>query len=227
MFPIVEIYNTRDGSKTLQNIELQETYHSRNGAVAETAHVFIEAGLKFALSQKNTLTLLEVGLGTGLNALMTLQFLKNLENAPYTVHYIALEPYPLTYEQIKKLEYSKTLQDPDLEVFMAHIHEAKEKEIINLLPNMTFEKHFCKVENVLLAQLVDLVYFDAFGPRAQPELWEVPALEKVAALMLKGGILTTYCAKGQFKRNLRQTGFEVKKLPGPPGKEQMTRAIRL
>ncbi|MCS6821391.1 MAG: tRNA (5-methylaminomethyl-2-thiouridine)(34)-methyltransferase MnmD [Microscillaceae bacterium] len=222
----LEIVETADGSHSIFSTDFGENYHSRHGALQESKHVFIEAGLNYVLTYKEKIDLLEVGLGTALNALLTLQ---TVLDVPAEVHYVGLEPLPVPMELVKQLNYPQLLSaDGYLQDFFFKIHECPWEEKVEILGNFSITKHQTSLESFSTNfPSFDLVYFDAFAPVKHPVLWEVPALQHLHSLMRVGGILVTYCAKGQFKRNLKEVGFLVEALPGPKGKREMTRATKI
>ena len=212
-----EIRITGDGSKTLFVPELNEHYHSTFGAVAESKHVFIEAGLKQAMSQFDEIHLLEIGFGTGLNALLTLE-----EKTDKIMHYTAIEPFPLDEETINQL-----IDDGDkvssAKIFR-ELHKTSWNKKHQITSNFFLTKIKSKIEEAELpANHFNLVYFDAFGPNVQPDLWTYEIFRKISDSMVPGGILTTYSAKGEIRRNLIKAGFDVERIPGPPGKRHITR----
>lgn len=219
----MEKLQTKDGSFTLVQPLLNETYHSRNGAINESAHVFINAGLAFRLSHKSHLHVLEVGFGTGLNALMTLQYLWQRH---YMVHYTGLEPFGLEYHTVEKLQLVENLYAEHLRSHFERMHLCEWEQTEVFCPNFSFLKSKSPLQDFSNAPKYDLVYFDAFAPNVQPELWTEEALAHLYSLMSEEAVLVTYCAKGQFKRALKVVGFEIEALPGPPGKREMTRAIK-
>ena len=216
-----EIRITGDGSKTLFVPELNEHYHSTFGAVAESKHVFIEAGLKYVMPKFNEIHLLEIGFGTGLNALLTLQ-----EIADKIIHYTAIEPFPLDDETIVQL-----IDDGDKESsakIFRELHKTSWNEKHQITSNFFLTKIKSGIEEfALLKNHFNLVYFDAFGPDVQPDLWTYEVFSKISGSMVHGGILTTYSAKGEIRRNLKKAGFDVERIPGPPGKRHMTRGERM
>lgn len=227
-----EIITTQDGSHTLWLPVLQETYHSTHGAIRESKHVFIEHGLNHWLQQQlgTQLNILEVGLGTGLNALLS--WMASLSRE-VDINYSTLEPFPITWEQAQCLNYvAQIAQAEDCALDEGRLQNTFEK--IHLLPaNSTTEldEYFsfqkCQLtlqEFTALPQHFDIVYFDAFAPSKQADIWELPVLQKVYDMMKSPGLLVTYCAQGKFRRNLRELGMQVEVLSGPPGKKEMTRA---
>jgi tRNA U34 5-methylaminomethyl-2-thiouridine-forming methyltransferase MnmC len=226
MRPELELIVTADGSHSLAVPHLDETYHSPGGALTEARHVFVEEGLAFQVgrSDKEKLSVLEVGFGTGLNALLSLQLALDRGIA---LSYTALEPHPLAEDIYTRLNYCT---DPALKDFAARfdqLHCCPWDDPCRLDPLFTLEKRQQRLEDFLSAAVFDVVYFDAFAPNKQPELWERAALEHVVDMMAPQGLLVTYCAQGHFKRNLRALGLEVKRRPGPPGgKFHMVRALK-
>jgi tRNA U34 5-methylaminomethyl-2-thiouridine-forming methyltransferase MnmC len=223
---MISIYPTKDGSKTLLNIELNETYHSRNGAICESLHVFVKAGLDDFITKNphiKNISILEIGFGTGLNALLTLQ--KILDKHEIAIYYEALETYPLPYAQVKELEYLEQIADKRLAPYFEKMHQCEWNEEIYITTNFVLNKRRVSLLEFYTKSFFHIVYFDAFAPNVQPEMWHISSLEKVKNVMQKGGFLVTYCAKGQLRRDLQTLGFLVEKLPGPPGKREMTRAI--
>lgn len=208
---------TNDGSLSLYVEELDETYHSTHGAVTESLHVFIENGLN-QFADKAPVNILEIGFGTGTNCMLTIAHALKRD-----IHYCALEPKPLT-----RTEWGKVIESglPMVESkFLKSIISYTSK--VNLTDLFLLEiigdtlQEYAPEPNT-----IDLVYYDAFGPRAQPEMWTLDCFEKLFGVMKTGAILVTYCAKGQVRRDLQSSGFEVERLPGPPGKREMLRATK-
>lgn len=217
-----KIIVTGDGSHSLYLPHLNETYHSSHGALTESKHVFIEAGLEY-IRQKfddRPLRVLEVGFGTGLNALLAQAFAHEHQ---LPVHFTSLEPFPLTPDIYEKLNYSQEMDAWATDAFMK-LHESPWNEELDLTNQFTLHKVKTKLETFETNQRFDVVFFDAFAPSKQAELWEYPVLEKTVGLMAANAVLVTYCAKGQFKRDLAALGLEVETLSGPPGKKEMVRA---
>ncbi len=216
----IRIVRTNDGSSTLQIDALNETYHSTHGAVQESVYVFVDQGFKCV--NIDGLHILEVGFGTGLNALLTL-----LNRGNRKISYVGLETNPLAWEVVTELTYQDTLHLSDEQVDQFEkMHTSGWNEPVTIADEFQLEKRALAVQDLKEEAVYDLVYYDAFGPRAQSEMWEIPALEPVVTSMRSGGMLVTYCAQGAFKRNLKQLRMEVEELPGPPGKRQMTRASK-
>jgi tRNA U34 5-methylaminomethyl-2-thiouridine-forming methyltransferase MnmC len=218
----LEIITTADGSHTLRNPELNETYHSVHGALRESLHVFIDCGLAHCIErhQLRDVSILEVGFGTGLNALLAFQYAVRNK---IRIHYTTIEPFPLTEDIWSQLNY--TGGDEDRERFRA-IHQAQWAETVQLSPDFSLFKAKSSLEQVQLARTYHVIFFDAFAPGKQPELWSLEALAKVITYLKPGGIFVTYSAKGQLKRDLKSLGMTVETLPGPPGKKEMVRGVR-
>jgi tRNA U34 5-methylaminomethyl-2-thiouridine-forming methyltransferase MnmC len=212
-----ELITTQDGSHTLKSSRFNATYHSVNGAVDESKHVFIANGLVRRLNSKpqQNLNVLEIGFGTGLNAYLSLLKSKELG---ISLRYHTIEAFPISSEQASLLNYC---DEKDRECFM-QLHTCewhKEQAVSN---HFYLTKYQQPLEQFETAQRFDLVYFDAFSPGEQPELWTKEILEKVCGLLNSGGLLVTYCARGQVKRDLKALGLMVKALPGASGKREMT-----
>lgn len=218
-----EIKITKDGSKTLFINELNEGYHSHHGALQEAKHVFIKNGLNRI--EKKEINILELGFGTGLNVLVTIdEFLKTKENT--IIHYFGLEKYPVLSSEIEELDYASLFDDELLTEMNSKIHQTPWGESVEIIPNFfltKIETDFFQLPEITLPE-IDLVYFDCFGARVQPDLWEQPLFELVANKMNSGGLLTTYSSKGSVRRILQDLHFEVEKLQGPPGKREMLNA---
>ena len=217
-----EVIITADGSRTIFIPEMNEHYHSSHGALQEALHVFIQNGFSL-FYERNEVVVFEMGFGTGLNAFLTLL---EAHRTGKKVRYKGIEAYPVSLEMALDMEYpAKIGQGFDSE--FKKIHEVQWNESVVIDPFFELEKIGSRIEDYqYVPGTVDLIYFDAFGPRAQSDMWELPVLEKMADLLKPGGVLVTYCAKGQFKRDLRALGLEVESLPGPPGKREMTRAVK-
>lgn len=210
---------TADGSVTIAIPELQVTYHSKHGAIQESMHVFIEAGLKPMLHQQHTLRIFEMGFGTGLNALLTMI---EANRHQQKILYEAVEAYPLESELITKLNYCE--QTPEWQPYFEQLHTAPWGQPVAITEHFTIQKHNIPLINYSTNQPFHLIYYDAFAPGAQPELWTVEMFSHLFNLLDDGGILVTYCSKGDVRRAMKAAGFTVEKIPGPPGKREMVRA---
>ena len=219
--PVIEL--TADGSHTLFVPEMNEHYHSVNGAIQESTHIFINAGLHHC--RKDNLTILEIGFGTGLNAFLTLLDIKNTNKK---VNYISLEAYPLSETIIKKLNYSEKSSYEDKESFYK-LHTARWGEREQILSNFSLtkiERNLLQFNFSEITDKADIIYFDAFAPDKQPEMWNQQIFDNLFTIADDHAILVTYCAKGQVRRSLQQAGFTTERLPGPPGKREMLRATK-
>lgn len=213
----MKIVSTKDGSHTVVHDVLGEHYHSIHGAMQESQHVFIKEGLE-RHKDKSTVKVFEMGFGTGLNALLSSAY---AEKNQVKIEYYTIEAYPLDVEQAKQLNYPQLAGSKEM---FDNILTAIWGESIKLSANFQLMKIKGLLESTDLSFIpkIDIVFYDAFAPNSQAHLWEPPMLEKMYAVLNSGGHLTTYCAKGQFKRNLKAVGFEVEGVPGPPGKREMT-----
>ena len=214
------IITTGDGSKTIHLPEWNENYHSSHGAVQEAKHVFLKHGLELFLG-KSEIHILEIGFGTGLNAILTLEAALH---ANAQICYDGLEAYPITQEEMVALEYENLLGSDFLKHKYTEIHATPWDKPQSITPNFTLTKIQETLQNQnFKSNTYDIIYFDAFGPRVQEDMWTKEIFEKLYNSLKQGGYLVTYCAKGQVKRDLKSVGFFVETLPGPPGKREMTR----
>lgn len=219
-----KVVKTADGSDTILVDELGVSYHSKHGAIQESIHVFIEAGLAFYKTQmpdKQSIRVFEMGLGTGLNALLTCQYAhKNSVNISYT----AVEQYPATKEEVSVLNYSSLLQD-DTNI-LPNIHASEWEKTTGISDTFSFKKVHTSLQEYVPDAQYDIVYYDAFAPNAQPELWTTDIFSKLYSMMSDNAMLVTYCSKGDVRRAMLSVGFDVQKIPGPPGKREMLRATK-
>ena len=219
-----EIQTTLDGSKTLFINDLNEGYHSHHGALQEAEHVFINNGIKKVTDCE--INILELGFGTGLNALVTInEYLKNRNN--HVINYFTIEKYPINKDEIDELSYVKHFNFENSEKIYQKLHDSEWGTSHEILPGFFFTKYKCdffELENINLLP-INLVYYDCFGAKVQPDLWEMPLFEMVKNKMKPGGLLTTYSSKGSVRRILKELNFEVKKLEGPKGKREMINAV--
>ena len=217
----MNIEKTADGSWTLYIPELDEHYHSVKGALTESQHIFIEMGLKHATVDSPRI--LEIGLGTGLNCFLTLLA---AEETNRHVHYTGIERYPLGEEIVRQLDYPSVIARGHEADYWA-IHRASWGEDVVLTPWFTLHKLEGDFTCDAFGEGYDIIYFDAFAPEKQPEMWEQSLFDKLYNVLNDGGILTTYCAKGAVRRMLQAAGFKVERLPGPPGgKREILRATK-
>ena len=218
------LFVTADGSHSLFSAEHGVSYHSKHGAIQETRHVFIDAALRFKAVAQREITVLETGFGTGLNALMTML---EARRRGVRVHYVAYEAFPLKIQLVHQLNYPSELRlRKKYRRRFLELHQLSEGTEHKISKSFHFTKFHQDFGQIHDHNRYDIIYFDAFAPNAQPELWESPMLERMYRALREDGMLVTYCAKGQVKRNLKAVGFHVETLPGPPGKREMTRASK-
>ena len=223
-----EIIITGDGSTSIHFPEWDEQYHSKHGAIQEANHVFIDMGLAHILDQQqyasSPLHILEIGFGTGLNAFIT--FLE-AQKRNLVINYEGIEAYPVLPEEVDKLNYVSALNAENHSAIFTTMHSSSWDEAITITENFTLIKRQQFFKDIKANNAFNLIYFDAFGPRTQPELWTLEIFEAAFQALSKNGVLVTYCAAGQVRRNLQAAGFEVERLPGPPGKREMLRGRKM
>ncbi|OFX19901.1 MAG: hypothetical protein A2033_00450 [Bacteroidetes bacterium GWA2_31_9] len=217
---MLKIINTADGSNSLYNDIINESYHSVNGAIQESQHVFINAGL--SQFSKKEISIFEVGFGTGLNALLSYIF---AENNSKKIIYNSIELFPLKRELYAQLNYANILGQNYSHIYLK-INESQWNTNINISDYFSLNKIHDDIRTVELSGKYDLVYFDAFSPQVEPELWTYEIFEKLYSSMNMNSIFVTYCAKGDVRRNLQKAGFNVERIPGPAGKREMLRALK-
>jgi tRNA U34 5-methylaminomethyl-2-thiouridine-forming methyltransferase MnmC len=215
-----ELILTEDGSNSLYVPEIDECYHSTHGAVQESRHIFIEAGLKQCV--KSEAKVLEVGFGTGLNAFLVMV---EAERSGMHIQYTSLEKYPVEVEKALRLNYPEELSPENRNCFEL-MHTSPWNEEVQITPFFTLKKMETDFTRYTLEDQFDVVFFDAFSPEKQPEMWTQERFEMIFEHCSGGAILTTYCAKGIVRRAMQAAGFLVERLPGPPGKREILRGIR-
>jgi tRNA U34 5-methylaminomethyl-2-thiouridine-forming methyltransferase MnmC len=220
---MLKLFETQDGSNSLFSENFGVSYHSKYGAIKETRHVFIEAGLFYKAILKKELDVLDIGFGTGLIAFLT--FLE-AEKLGLRIRYTTVEAFPVSPEMAAEMGYPGTLSAGDHAAVFNKMHRAEWNSTASLSDNFSLEKIRGKVEDLNFTARFDVIYYDAFAPGTQPELWGVPVMQKMYDALHPGGVLVTYCAKGAFKRTLKAVGFKVETLKGPPGKREMTRGVK-
>lgn len=214
---------TADGSHTVVVPSLSVTYHSKHGAIQESRHVFIEAGWKSLDHDRlSSIHILEMGFGTGLNALLTL-----MEAGDKKVLYESIEQFPLPMDMVAQLNYCEQLGRPDLEEDFLKMHRMEWNQPTAISTNFTLTKIAADLNGYQPNSGIDLIYFDAFAPNTQPELWTAAIFSVLYAAQKDGGILVTYCSKGDVRRALVTAGYRVDKISGPPGKREMLRATKI
>ena len=217
-----EIVKTTDGSHTLYVPDFDETYHSKNGAFQESLHVFIQEGLRFR-SDLEELSILEVGFGTGLNALTTLI---EVESTNRKVQYTSLEAYPLEWEVVDKLNYMDFVDVKRFADYFKMMHTIDWEFFSAITSSFSLRKQKIKLQEVNFEDEFDIIYFDAFAPNVQPDLWTEEIFASMYNALKLNGVLVTYCAKGIVKRVIKSVGFNLQSIPGPPGKREMSRAVK-
>ena len=213
-----EIIITSDGSTTIHLPEWNEQYHSKHGAIQEAYHVFIKSGLNIV--DKKELSILEIGFGTGLNCFITFLEAKN------KINYVGVEAYPVAEEEVVKLNYVSELKAEEYKGLFNKIHQSLWEEKVDITKNFSLLKRQQFFKDIKDENSFDLIYFDAFGARVQPELWSEAIFKIMYKALRQNGVLVTYAAKGSVRRAMRAVGFFVERLPGPPGKREMLRAIK-
>lgn len=214
-----EITETGDGSTTIFLPDLQEHYHSKHGAIQEAYHVFIRAG--FDLFKNKEISILEIGFGTGLNAFIT--FLES-EKSEQKINYVGVEAYPVLIDEVLKMNYVSELNSNEKQHIFNKMHETNWEEKIEISENFCLTKRKQFFNDIVDINTFDLIYFDAFGYRVQPDLWSTEIFQKMYNALKPNGVLVTYAARGVVKRSMIEVGFTVEKLPGAPGKREMFRA---
>lgn len=223
----IDIIITNDGSHSLYNTDLDETYHSRHGAIQESEYVYIQQGLDYYLATIPNLDhvrIFEVGFGTGSNLLLTINYL--LQRPNLNINYTTIEKHPISTSLIKKLNYTNFGLNDEAVSLYHQAHECDWNEAINLSPQLTFTKIHHDIHQYSPIGEIDLIYFDAFAPSKQIDMWDIGILDKITSCLVPQGLLVTYCSQGEFKRKLKSLDLEVTTLPGPPFKKEMVRALK-
>lgn len=223
----LQLITTDDGSHSLYVPSLNETYHSFHGALQESEHVFIQMGLAHHLQchdAKNEISVFEVGLGTGLNALLTAMY---AHDNKVRLEYSSIEAFPVPLSIINQLNYPSLFKTSEAIKWFHQMHQSEWNERVRIHEHFYLRKIHDKLEHFTPeVSTFDIVYFDAFAPNKQEEMWSALNLQKVYSMMKSGGTFVTYCAKGQLKRDLKTIGFSVETIPGPPGKKEIVRATK-
>lgn len=216
---------TADGSPTLYMEVFNEYYHSKHGAVQEAKHVYLKKGLAYwqSLHPQSTLcTIFEMGLGTGLNAVLTAE---EALKQTLPIHYHSIEAYPLSSAELNEAKFSSFYQGKEKQLYTA-IHDCPWGKDVEISTYFTLHKIHSLLQNYTPQQTFDVVYYDAFGARSQPEIWEDSCFDALVSAMNPGGVFVTYSAKGSVRRALEKRGLVVELVPGPPGKREMIRGVR-
>lgn len=225
-----KIITTSDGSKTIQIEDWNEQYHSVHGAIQEANHVFLKHGLLFyseaiSPSERNeesplSISILEIGFGTALNAFLTLI---EIEKLKLNINYVGVEAYPVQSDEIKQLNYVELISEKHADIF-DNMHAVSWEEEHKITSNFKLEKQEKFFQDIRDTDTFDIIYFDAFGARVQPDLWTEDIFKIMFNALKENGVLVTYSAKGSVRRAMQAVGFKVERLPGPPGKREMLRA---
>ena len=216
-----QLFITEDGSHSICLPDLNVCYHSKHGAIQESRHIYIGAGLRYMAGTKRQISILEVGFGTGLNALLTLI---EAEKNDLQILYDVVELYPLDRAFVASLNYLSLLRTPQLSYQFSLMHECEWQKSVKISEHFDLKKLNDDIRHVELSGQYDIIYFDAFDPAAQPDLWTTNIFENMYALMNIGGVLVTYCSKGIARKAMMDAGFRVVKLEGPKGKREIVRA---
>lgn len=222
-----QIITTADGSKTIQLVDLEEQYHSIHGALQESQHVYINQGLlhfyHLFKEKKNNISILEIGFGSGLNAMTTLVEAKNTN---IQINYVGVEAYPISKDEVFKLNYGEQFTLENSIQLFNDIHSCSRDKPYEIISGFTLEKQQKFFSEITDTDAYHIIYFDAFGARVQPELWTEDIFSIMYEALKEEGILVTYSAKGSVRRAMQAVGFIVERIPGPPGKREMLRATK-
>ncbi len=220
----IEIITTHDGSSSIYLPQMDETYHSTHGAMAESQHVYINTGLKYLIDRgEGVVNIFEFGFGTGLNAILTYLYWNKQSNIK--INYTTIEKYPLDVATINQLNYDGITNNVEIANVFQQLHNLEWSVRKEISEGFIFTKHKQDIIQFETNKKFNLIYYDAFAPSKQPEMWTLPILEQIKNLMEVNGVLVTYCAQGKFKRNLKELGFELDIQKGAKGKAQITRAV--
>ena len=221
----LKIVKTNDGSDTIYNKEIDESYHSLHGSIKESEHVYINAGLDRVMNNKKnkSISILEIGLGTGLNVMLTINYAKQKS---IKIFYHAIEPFPIENSILKKLNYSRKIKEFNNKIF-EKIHNCESQNVIKLSNNFLFKRSINRLEKISLKkEKYDLIFFDAFAPSKQPDIWAEKNFSNIKYAMKSEGIIVTYSSTKRLKKILENLKFKIEILAGPIGKKEMTRAIK-
>lgn len=213
-----EIIITSDGSTSIHLPEWEESYHSKHGAIQEAQHVFIKNGLSLCKGQ--SVSVLEIGFGTGLNAFIT--FLES-QKSNQNIDYVGVEGFPISAEEVLQMNYVNQLNANQFELEFKKMHQSDWEENVTISQHFRLTKRKQLFNEINCKNQFDIIYFDAFGYRVQPELWSVEIFTKMFEALKEGGILVTYACRGPIKNAMKEAGFQIEKLAGPPGKREMLR----
>jgi len=225
-----EIISTKDGSKTIHIPEWNEQYHSTHGAIQEAKHVYLNEGLAFFFltsegfnNTTKTVSILEIGFGTGLNAFLTLA---EAEKQQININYVGIEGFPVNPLELKQLNYTEAITFKNSKKYFHDLHDCNWESRCKISNYFSLEKQQKQFKAIADLERFNIIYFDAFGPRVQPELWTETIFTKMYKALKPKGVLVTYCAQGNARRAMSSVGFTVTKIDGPPGKRHMLRAVK-
>jgi tRNA U34 5-methylaminomethyl-2-thiouridine-forming methyltransferase MnmC len=221
----MSLFITEDGSHSIYSEQFGVAYHSTHGAIQETQHIFIESALRYFVQQKavDKIKILDIGFGTGLNVFMT--FLEGI-NKGLDIDITTVEAYPLSISTVEQLNYAELLNVSQYDAVLKQLHTLNWSEKHAISNSFSIQKHLLDFKEIDFTDTFDIIYYDAFSPESQPELWESEMLQRMYDALKNGSILTTYCAKGSFKRALKSVGFQIENIAGPRGKREITRAFK-
>ncbi|BAJ00373.1 tRNA (5-methylaminomethyl-2-thiouridine)(34)-methyltransferase MnmD [Shewanella violacea] len=221
----IQVKMTKDGSHTLMSSLFDDSYHAHNGAMSESEHVYIQSGFEQLKPEFKGVNILELGFGSGMNAILTLKSaLAKTGKLVRPIRFTSIEAYPIPMEIVAQLNYKASFSPQIAELF-DKLHQAPWDRDVELIPGFVLHKVYGKLQEFRTGDdSINLVFYDAFTPSKQPELWLQDNFDRLMPMMQVGGMLVTYCANGQFKRNLKAAGFKVKAYPGVLGRREMTRA---
>jgi tRNA U34 5-methylaminomethyl-2-thiouridine-forming methyltransferase MnmC len=221
----MKLFVTDDGSHSIFSEQFGVAYHSTHGAIQETQHIFIEAALRYFIQHRkfDSIKILDIGFGSGLNVFMTL--LESI-NQGLNIDITTVEAYPLSILLAEQLNYPQQLKVEAFDTHFKQLHRLSWEDSHQLNNIFSFQKRLLNFKEIDYTNTFDIIYYDAFSPDSQPELWQSEMLERMFKALKNGGVMTTYCAKGAFKRALKSVGFQIESIPGPLGKREITRAIK-
>ena len=216
-----KIILTRDGSHSIYVPSMDVSFHSIHGAIQESMHVFIDSGLRPLLAKKKSIRIFEMGLGTGLNVLLTIL---EVEKTNCNVYYQSVDAFPLEQSFVEQINYCELLNRPDMQPIFKKIHAGGWEQDLEIFPGFFLHKINVDLADYSSNEKFDIIYFDAFDPESQPALWTLSIFKKLSQMLFPGGGLLTYCSKGSVRRAMQEAGFIVEKLAGPLYKREIVRA---
>ncbi|QYJ86681.1 tRNA (5-methylaminomethyl-2-thiouridine)(34)-methyltransferase MnmD [Shewanella mesophila] len=223
----IHVQMTKDGTHTLMSSLFDDSYHAHNGAMTESEYVYIESGFKSLSTDFTRVSILELGFGSGMNAILTLKHaLAQTGKIVKPIRFVSVEAYPVASEVIRQLNYKQHF-NAELAALFDELHQAPWDCDVEIIPGFILHKVHGKLADYRAPeQTINLIYYDGFAPSKQPELWTQDNFDRLYPMMMQAGMLVSYCANGQFKRNLKAAGLRVKSHPGALGRREMTRAWR-